>query len=354
MQNEIAKYTPTQQQIQGWINLAAAKNKLVDDLTRLQLAAQGVILKPAGSITEREQQLKDYRAAYKAIQDARLGSDVVKRLNELLESFMQYEKAQDPKSNERYKALEQELLNLKKEEQAKAEQAQAKNREMAAYRAHIETSITNMITGFKAAAWREIGVMYEQALQTGDMALEAATIATITSMQLPTPVKYTRVLVSDAEAAEIASKFPRPDIAKLREEMVAECRKMFINLESDIAAKMNTGKVIAEQQAQAVEKEAEQTNFIAAISAEVEVPQIVPEGKQLKKKLAITIEETPEFMIAVLTQFLKIPNATTLLRTRSKFSSTTVAQMAGAIEKYCNDKQITALPGLKITEEVSL
>ena len=354
MQNEIAKYTPTQQQIQGWINLAAAKNKLVDDLTRLQLAAQGVILKPAGSITEREQQLKDYRAAYKAIQDARLGSDVVKRLNELLESFMQYEKAQDPKSNEQYKSLEQELLNLKKEEQAKAEQAQAKNREMAAYRAHIETSITNMITGFKAAAWREIGVMHEQALQTGDMALEAATIATINSMQLPTPVKYTRVLVSDAEAAEIASKFPRPDISKLREEMVAECRKMFINLESDIAAKMNTGAAIAEQQAQAVEKEAEQTNFIAAISAEVEVPEIVPEGKQLKKKLAITIEETPEFMIAVLTQFLKIPNATTLLRTRSKFSSTTVAQMAGAIEKYCNDKQITALPGLKITEEVML
>lgn len=354
MQNEIAKYTPNQQQIQGWINLAAAKNKLVDDLTRLQLAAQGVILKPAGSITEREQQLKDYRAAYKAIQDARLGSDVVKRINELLESFMQYEKAQDPKSNERYKALEQELLNLKKEEQAKAEQAQAKNREIAAYRAHIETSITNMITGFKAAAWREIGVMYEQALQTGDMALEAATIATINSMQLPTPVKYTRVLVSDAEAAEIASKFPRPDISKLREEMVAECRKMFINLESDIAAKMNTGKVIAEQQAQAVEKEAEQTNFIAAISAEVTVPEIVPEGKQFKKKLAIAIEETPEFMIAVITQFLKIPNATTLLRTRSKFSSTTVAQMAGAIEKYCNDKQITALPGLKITEEVTL
>ena len=172
---------------------------------------------------------------------------------------------------------------------AQAEQAQAKNREMAAYRAHIETSITNMITGFKAAAWREIGVMYEQALQTGDMALEAATIATICDMQLPTPVKYTRVLVSDAEANEIYSKFPKPDIAKLREEMVAECRKMFINLESDIAAKMNTGKVIAEQQAQAVEKEAEQTNFIAAISAEVEVPQIVPEGKQLKKKLAITI-----------------------------------------------------------------
>lgn len=354
MQQEIARFAPNQQQIQGWINLAAAKNKLVDDLTRLQLAAQGVILKPAGSITEREQQLKEYRAAHKAIQDARLGSDVVKRLNELLESFMQYEKAQDPKSNEQYKALEQELLNLKKEEQAKAEQAQAKNREMAAYRAHIETSITNMITGFKAAAWREIGVMYDQALKTGDTAIESATIATINEMQLPTPVKYTRVLVNDAEAAEIARQFPRPDVAKLREEMVAECRKMFINLESDIAASMNAGAAITEQQAKAVEKEAEQANFIASISAEVTVPDIVPEGKQLKKKLAITIEETPEFMIAVITQFLKIPNAATLLRTRSKFSSTTVAQMAGAIEKHCNDKQITSLPGLQIKEEITL
>lgn len=351
MQNELQRYNPTQQQAAGWLQLAAAKNKLVDDLTKLQLAAQAILLNQVASITDREQQLKDYRAAHKAISDARLSSEVVKRIGALLDQLMQYEKAQDPKSNEAYKTLEHELFKLKKDEADKVARANAHASEVAMYRAHIQTQCTNMVADFKARAFREIAAMYEQARTTADATLEAATIATINSMLFSQPVRFTRVLVNDDEARTISATITMPDINTVRAVMVDECKRIFINLESDIAA--NT-KVDITAMAEAVTKEAEQEAFITEISASVSVPELAAEGKAIKVTLEVDLQETAECMLSVMTEFLKIPGGVNLLRNRTKYSGTTIAQLAAAIGKHCTEKQIMKLPGLTIVKKEAL
>lgn len=351
MSNELQKYNPTQQQAAGWLLLAAAKNKLVDDLTKLQLAAQAVLLNQVASITDREQQLKDYRAAYKAISDARLSSEVVKKIGALLDQLMQYEKAQDPKANEVYKRLETELLQLKKDEADKVARANAHAAEVAMYKAHIQTQCTNMVADFKARAFREISAMYEQARNTNDPSLESATLATIAAMTFSAPVRFTRVLVTDDEARTISAGIAMPDIATVRAVMTDECKRIFVNLESDIAANV---KVDISAMAEAVTKEAEQEAFITEIAASVSVPELAAEGKAIKVTLEVDLQETPECMLAIMTEFLKIPGGVNLLRNRTKYSGTTIAQLAAAIGKHCTEKQIMKLPGLTIWKREAL
>lgn len=333
------------------MQLAAAKNKLVEDLTKLQLAAQAVLIKQAASITEREQQLKDYRAAYKAISEARLSSEVVKKIGDLLDSLMKYEKEQDPKANEVYKKLESELLQIKKDEADKVARANAHATEISMYRAHIQTQCTNMVADFKARAFREISAMYEQARTTNDSSLESATLATIAAMTFSQPVRFTRVLVTDAEAREVSAAITMPDINTVRAVMGDECKRIFSNLEADIAANV---KVDIAAMAEAVTKEAEQEAFITEIAASVSVPELQTEGKAIKSTLEVEVQETGSCMLSILTEFLKIPGGINLLRNRTKYSGVTVAQLAAAIGKHCTEKQIKNLPGLTIIVKEAL
>ena len=348
MTNELTQLTPQQR---GWIGMATLKNALVENLTKLSLAAQQVLLNEAKTITEREQQLKDYRAAANAISEARLCSEFLKRLRSVQDELMQYEKQADYKTNEKYKTLEAELLQLKKDEQAKAEAAAAHQREAAQYRAHVLNQIEHIVSDFRVRAWQEINVMYKQAIATKDKGLIEPTIATINSMTFIQPVKFNAISLSVEERKEIAASITPPDIAKLRTEMVNEARAIWEQYDHDVAAQITPD---LQAKANEVQREAEQNAAINTITAEVTVPEIVPEGKALKKVYSIESVNTQEWFTAVITNFLKYPEAASKLKNR-KWSSVTAEQMAAALAALCTDRNKNMnFPGLTVKEEDKL
>lgn len=322
--------------------MANMRTELTEQLTSLSLAAQQILLKPAATITERETQLTDYNKAVNAIKDARLNSVLLSKIKALQEDLMKFEK--EAEAAPRIQELKNELLALKKEEAARVALTNAKLAERESFKAHVRNEFDRIVMEFKRSCLREIQTIYKQAIDTKDAALLPELLKSLAIIAPPATNKFTAKYISDDEKRELMTGITKPDFSQIRTEMIAEANSVFANFDSDIAS----GQVVdLTEQIAAIEEEQQTNAAINSIAVEV-APQVSAEGKAIKKLLQVNLEETQASATAVIMHFMK--NGWPYLKSRAKWSTLTVAQMAEALTRYCTEQQIFKLEGLTITE----
>lgn len=350
MTNEITTTAPapvaaplTEAQKNAWVGMAVAKNQIAAELQNAELAAQSILIPMSTQADHKiiDAVCADYRKKYTDMVEHR------KTFTGLLEAgviapLMAYEKRIDPKSNETYLGLQKRSLTLRQAEADKAAKANAKNAEIASFKAHCANEFYRINEDLRGRIRAEVSTQYRLHLesrlspQLDDLAARIAALPT-DGIQ-----KFTPKLLNGAELTEIFMTLNRPDVAAVYAEGNELLHKTFANFDSDLA---NAAAAIAynEQQKQLADAEAPAAaaqemamNTIIAIAETVQI-----DAPKIKKTMVVQFVESDAWAVPVMAAF--ITNRQHLIKyVRVKsWANLTVGQMAGALGQLATETGAT-------------
>lgn len=341
--------TPVQS---GWLKLAEIKTTLFEQLQAAELEVQGKLTGLPTTLPEMQAVIKDAKAIQADAKGKRLA--FTRMLDEkLLTPSMEYEKRMEALITEASK----KELELRKAEAARAEASQAYAREEAAYKAHIVNEWFRVAAEFRAKIEHEITTTYTYMLEHKiDPEHTAAYIGKLSDIirdiQLPKPLSFKRVLISDAQAREIIKTIrpydPEPD----RKAAIDSLPKRFSTYQEDLA---NGQAALEAVQKEAAEKEQEQAQLLAAevatntLIAQSEIA--VVEGPKIKRELRIADDGTEAQAKAIVANFVRYwayCNKYVKVKSWSKLS---IAQMGDALAKHASETG-EQIQGLEFTEVI--
>lgn len=325
--------TPRQK---AWVTLSDVKTKLEESLQKQELELQAMINLEFAMVSAEalEKTLDEYRKKWTAMKNQRMAfTNIVDE--KIVQALMQYEKRSAPeaKFNEKFGALEKQLLDAKiKAKEANNAQTE-KQKEEAAYTAHIKNQYEIQVATFKKQAYNEIYTMYQQALTGGQPELKTEVAKTISELQFVELVKYPRKFVTNEEATEIYKKIPKPTVTELRKQMILELEKMWQNYENDKAGNINVQQELEEQVANIEQQTTQATSIntmLAKSEASTPVVMIGAGKKKLKETMSIEGDDTLGWALKVIIAFANTPQSHGYLKAKIA-KNIKVEQMADAL-----------------------
>ncbi len=367
--------TPTQQ---GWIGLSIQKAQRFKVLQGFELKAQGLFTKfdkdwkkfcewkglpietrgdftPSFTLNEIQESVTEAKKIFGEAQDCR--KQFTKMLEEkIISPSMEFEKS-ILQLTEDWKPVELQMrLQLNKKADAKA----AYDREMAAFKTNITNEYYRMATEYKIALKQEINNTYLSLLEgkvPADKISDAVELlrTTLSSVPVPTFVKYQRILVQDAEARIEFAKIPaynsKADLTWAQKEGIEQ---IFTNYIRDL---QNSEVAI-----QAVQEDFEQEKgeLHQNLNAEIAVNNLAASAEpftmtggpksKVKKNLEVEVVMSEQWEIKVISAFLK--NWQSCRGSiKSASDKLSVGQMAKALGKLATDVPGTTFEGLTLIEK---
>lgn len=343
----------TQEQAAAWVGLAKEKNRIAFELNNAELNAQSIILKVQqncefyGPI---DAGLAEYRKAHASMVELRKQFTGVID-SAIVQPLMEFEKRVDPKNNGNYNALLNRSLVLRKAEADKAALTNAKNQEIANFKAHIVNEFSRVVTEYRQMIRREFTNHYELCLKdkVADPSLEKVK-ALLKQIMPPSVSKFAARYLGSEELLAIYNESKKPDYEEYYDDLMKEADELFANYSSDLA---NAEAAIAHQKQQAALKEQEDVkkaheeqalNTLIATSETV-----VIEEPKIKRTVQVTIIESEAWAKAVMAAFIvNMPHLGKYIRVK-KWSNLNVGQMATCLGQYATETG-EKFNGLELTE----
>lgn len=321
---------PEKQQT-AWLNMAAAKNTLVKELESSELVLQQTLLSP----TDLPATLSSYKKLHAEMVEKRKGFTSAIQTG-LIEPLMAYEKRSDPKNNERFRELERKELSDRQIANAKAQAENAKNKEVADFKAHVQNEYHRICNKLRNDVGADLQKQYEMHLREN----VSPDLNSIKKMLDAIPVdnmqKFPAAFLTKEDMLEIFNTIAKPNYKDIYNSFNIE--EHFANFESDkknADAAIKNGKerqlLYEMQNNRALATETSLTTIIAASEvAEVVAPKI-------KKEMKIVIEESEQWAKAVMAEFIiRMPFLQKYIRVKS-WSKLSVGQMGEYLAKFVTE-----------------
>jgi hypothetical protein len=335
----------SKEQAAAWVGLAQEKNRVAFELEKSELAAQSIILR-----TQQNSEfhgpidigLAEYRKAHSSMVELRKQfTSVVDTA--IIQPMMEFEKRVDPKNNEGYIKLVNRSLALRKAETDQAAIANAKNQEVASFKAFVANEFSRVATEYRAIIRREIAGHY--ATMLGDRVQDPA-LATVKDMLrgiVPPPVaKFNARYLTNQELSNIFNEIPKLDYEGYYNDLMRELDDTFANYSSDLA---NDAAAIECQAKQAKLQEMEEANkakeeqALNTLIATAET--VVIDEPKIKRTVQVIVIESEAWAKTVMAAFItNMPKLVKYIRVKS-WSKLSIGQMATYLGQYATEEGAT-------------
>jgi len=317
----------------AWLSMALAKNKLVNDLSKMELQSQSILLPVKSS--EDYKKIDEAAAAYR-----KLHTDIIELRKPftnaidtgIVQPLMAFEKRVDPKNNEDYLLITSRSLALRKAESDKAALTNQKNAEISRFKGFVENEFFRVAAEYRALLRREILAQYRICLESGLSNDTTDIKLMMKTLPIPPINKFQTSILTKEGMFEIYTGVPKPDYIGIYNEYMIECDGVFANFESD---KANAAAAIAHQEQQnklADIEEQKALNEEMAMNTLIATSETVTiEEPKIKRTLQVVIIESEQWAKSVMAAFVvNLPNLGDYIRVKS-WSKLTVGQMATAL-----------------------
>ncbi len=343
----------TKEQANAWVALAQEKNRLTFELSRMELAAQNILLRVQREDAAHEAidvALAEYRKVFTSLQEMR--KPFTNQIDAgIVQPLMAFEKRVDPKNNGQYNALASRSLQLRKAEADKALLANAKNQEIASFKAHIANEFSKVVTEYRAIIRREFTGHYEKCLSDSVADPDLHKVKELLRQIVPPPVaKFNARYLTGEELLQIYNDSPKPNWQDYYDESMSDMDTLFSNYSSDLANAEAAIKHRKQEAALAEQEEANKAKEEQALNTLIATSEtVVIEEPKIKRTVQITVVESEAWAKTVMASFItNIPKLTKYIRVKS-WSKLSIGQMATYLSQYATDEGV-AYPGLTLKE----
>jgi hypothetical protein len=335
----------SKEQAAAWVGLAQEKNRVAFELEKGELAAQSILLRVSREDAAYEAidiALMEYRKAFTNLQELR--KPFTNQVDAgIVQPLMAFEKRVDPKANATYTALSARSLALRKAEADQAAIANAKNQEVASFKAFVANEFSRVATEYRAIIRREIAGHY--ATMLGDH-VENPALATVKDMLrgiVPPPVaKFNARYLTNQELSNIFNDIPKLDYEGYYNDLMRELDDTFANYSSDLA---NAAAAIEHHAKQAKLQEMEEANkakeeqALNTLIATAET--VVIDESKIKRTVQVIVIESEAWAKTVMAAFItNMPKLVKYIRVRS-WSKLSIGQMATYLGQYATEEGVT-------------
>jgi hypothetical protein len=339
----------TPQQQAAWVGMAQAKNNLVAELSRQELATQQILLNAGeqGDYNVIEAALAEYRKAHTLMVETRKGFTQMIDAG-IIQPLMAFEKRVDPKVSQPYANLSNLSLQLRKAQEAEAQKANAIAAEVAAFKVHCENEYAKQIAAFRNTFRHQAKLEHMLALKTKEKPtpeqIRERLEGGIKLMGYPRPEPFTPRLLTNEQLGEIYSKDCRkPDWQGEFDSMLFEIKTMYATFETDIlnaeAAVKAQEDAAAQLQFEEAQKAAEETAINTLI---VQAETVTVETPTIKRTYTIAVVESEAWAKMVMAGFItNLPRLAKYIRVKS-WAKLSIGQMAEYLAKLATDEEIKA------------
>lgn len=344
----------SKEQASAWIGLATTKNQTVFELQRKELEAQGILITVQGKEVAYEAidvALAKYRKHHTETMDLRKAFTSLVDAN-IIQPLMEFEKRIDPKNNQPYQELINRSLTLRKAESDKAALVNAKNSEIAAFKAHIVNEFSRVVTEYRATIRREFTKHYNLMLtdKVEDPMLEKVKEFAREIMP-PAVAKFNARYLPNEELMQIYTDTPKPDYATYYADLMVEMDMLFANYSSDLA---NAEAAIKHQADAAKLRELEEANEAKeeqALNTLIATSEtVIIDEPKIKKSVQVTVIESWAWANSVMATFMineqKLNKYMGRVKSVAKLS---IGQMATYLGQLATDEGIS-FKGLEMKE----
>lgn len=343
-----------EKQAEAWLQMAAAKNATFEELERMELQAQSILLPvlDSRSYAEIDAALAEYRKQHVAMQERRKSFTSAVE-NGIIQPLMAFEKRIDPKTNADYLTASQRSLDIRKEESAKAELLNAKNQELAQFKAHVVNEYRRCIYEYKTTLYKEVNAQYEINLKGGaKMTPEAIeSIKTmLRSITPPVPVKFSPKYLTKQEMVEAFSTMVQPDWNDIIDDACTYLDNTFANYDSDLANREAAIERAKDDERRREVEEAQKLAEDKAMNTLIAHSEVVTvDTPKIKRQVQITVIESEAWAKAIMAGFItNLPNLAKYIRVKS-WAKLSIGQMAEYLAKYASDEGVM-ISGVQYTE----
>lgn len=342
----------TEQQV-AWAGLPVQKNALADSLLKQELTAQG-LLQQADAAGEDwnviDTNLAAYRKLHTEMVEAR--KPFTGMIQErIIAPLMEFEKRVDPKSNAKYNELFGRSVDIRRKENLKAQQANAKEQEKANFKLHFQNEYVRIVGLYQATVRNEANNIYASYLR-GKVQDPAIIDLKKELAKIPTPV-INRFNAQYLQKEEMEALFPevaQPDWQGIFDNLMTEVDTLFSNYSSDLAnaeAAIKAQKDATKLAEQAANKKLQEETAMNTLIVQAETPII--EGPKIKKNLQVKTVESEQWAKAVMAAFIvNLPALGGYLRVKS-WGNLKISQMADYLGKLATDSGLV-FNGLELEE----
>ncbi len=348
MSNEIVL---SERQQNAWLKMAAAKNQLTETLSGLELKAQGLLLPIKNS--------NDYAAIDAAIADyKKVHAEMIEKRKHfttaidsgIIQPLMAFEKRIDPKTNADLIAASTLSLSLRKIEQEKAALQNAKNAEVAAFKAFVQNEFARVVHEYRTDIRKETARYYKSCLETNNNTETELAKKLLKEIAPPKINKFNASYISKEEMTLIYAEIRKPNYEEIISDLLEEFDTMFANFESDVA---NAAAAIKHQQQQQklfeMEEEKKLNEEMAINTLIASSESVIVEASKIKTYLQIVVIESESWAKSVISAFIiNLPHLTKYIRVKS-WSKLSIGQMADYLSKLATDEGVS-FPNLQFTE----
>lgn len=282
-----------------------------------------------------------YRETHKKMVGIR--QDYTGYLDAAKDMCMGTERTYDPKTNEQYKAATAQEFKLREEAQKKATATNAKATEEQMFRQFVVNEYSDMVNGYKLDLLKLIQQAYTVCLEQRTPvenvtpAITAA-VAAMREVRPRTMAKYTRTLVTDAEAMKIFESVPPPNWQNHFNDAIEFLKAKFKLYGNDLAnaeKALEQQKITFEQQATQQKQDHEATQAANTLLAQATIPIVTPPG--MKPIIETTVIEVPTVLdwaweMRIVAAFLANAQICQAKVKTKKGGALTTGQMAAALD----------------------
>lgn len=338
----IAPQELTPEQSNAWLGMAVAKNNLVADLTRQELAAQSLLQSVPDTHEAIDAAMAEYRKAHTNMVETR------KTFTGLIDAgivqpLMAFEKRVDPKVSEAYNHLSNRSLALRKAAADAAAKVNAINQEIASFKAHFQNEFFRIVAAYRADVRREIDAQYEYWLQqriSPEMPKIHAHLGKIEAAQLN---RFNPVHMTPEQMQEAYATIAQPNWAAIYAEMCTEADRVFANFDSDMANAAAALAARREESAMETHQEQKSAADEAAINTLITTAEVVTvDTPTIKRTYQITVVESEQWAKTVMAAFItNLPALAKYIRVKS-WAKLTIGQMAEYLAKLATESEVKA------------
>ena len=341
----------------GWLTFGHLKVTTFDALEKDELAVQQALLDfdKITDLADAQEKLKEAKGIASESEGRRLYLTNMIR-DKLTVPAMAFEK----RNAILIEQAEKHELTLRKAASAKEESEGAKQREEKALRAHIENENFRIAAKYRQDLEVLVLESYRNALKNKTPVKEIKAYCKsiegfLKDVKLDKPVKYERVHVSKEEAIAINATIPAYKSADDLASAISSIKETFAMYAEDLKNRSKAIKRTEEQAGDVIsetEKEVTIQTSMTNLAAQAE-PLVLTGGgnTKVKKKLVIVEENTAEWAVEVITQYMtNLDKAKHHIRV-SLWSKLTVGQMGAALAKVRMENPKSKFGKLKFKEE---
>jgi hypothetical protein len=341
----------------GWLNFGHLKVTTFDALEKDELAVQLILTdyKDITDLPDAQEKLKQAKALATESEGRRLYLTNMIR-DKIIVPAMVFEK----RTATLIEAAEKHELSLRKVASAKEEEENVKGREVRSMVAHFENEYFRIAAKYRQDLEVMVLESYKNALKNKTPVKEIkayckAIEGFLKEVKVDKLVKFDRVHLSKELAGELFKGVPAYDPAEDLASAIGSIKETFTMYAEDLKNRSKAMKKADEEIGDVIsetEKEVTIQTSMTELASQAE-PLVLTGGgnTKIKKKLAIVEENTAEWAVEVITQYMTNLNTAKHHIRVSLWSKLTVGQMGAALAKVRMENPKAKFGKLKFKEE---